>query len=97
MTVNIPLSMASTVVRSGSCLAAKVSDELILMDAEQGNYFGLDPICAAIWERLEGPVTLSDLCAALGREYDADAETIARDVMRLMERMIEACLVQVTA
>ena len=89
------ITLASTVSRSEDQLSAEIDNELVLMDIEQGNYFGLDAIGTDIWRRLDGPVVVSDLCAALGEEYDADADTIKRDVLALLERLIAEGLIEI--
>jgi hypothetical protein len=95
MTENQILSFASMVSRSGDHLAANIDDELVLMDVEQGNYYGLNSIGADIWQRLEGEVVVSELCAALSVEYDADIDTISREVLVLLERLAEEGLIEV--
>ncbi len=89
------LSPDSTVRRSEDHLAAELGDELVLMSGVRGNYYGLDAIGADIWGRLGQTVSVADLCAALGREYDADAETIRRDVLALLSKLAEEGLIEV--
>ncbi|MEI6385672.1 MAG: PqqD family protein [Spirochaetota bacterium] len=90
-----PISLASTVSRSEDHLSAEIDNELVLMDIEHGNYYGLDAIGTDIWRRLDGQVVVSDLCIALGEEYDADAETIQRDVLVLLKRLIAEGLIAI--
>lgn len=96
MTESKSLSLASMISRGEQYLFAAIDNELVLMDAEQGKYYGLDAIGADIWQRLEGRVVVSDLCAALGKEYDADADTISRDVLALLERLAAEGLIEVS-
>lgn len=89
------ITLASTVRRSESSLSAGIDDELVLMSIEQGNYYGLDAIGADIWQRLEKQVRVSELCDTLGMEYDADAGTIRRDVLALLQRLAAEGLLDV--
>lgn len=66
--------------RDGDWLAAKVGDELVMMSAATGNYIGLSPVGARIWELIETPCTVESLCAALSNEYDVDATTCRTEV-----------------
>ena len=91
------LSMASTVCRSEDQLSTEMGGETVLMSIAQGSYFNLDSIGTDIWQRLEQPVSVSDLCAQLGREYDADAGTIARDVLALLNQLAAKGLIEVRA
>lgn len=94
-TENKELSLASTIWRSDNSLAAEIDDELVLMSVEKASYYGLDAIGADIWRRLSKPVLVSDLCTALGNEYDADAGTIRRDVFVLLERLAAEGLIEI--
>ncbi len=89
------ISIDSTIRRREDHLAAGLGDELVLMSGARGNYYGLDAIGADIWRRLEQAVSVADLCAALGREYDADAETIRRDVLALLRQLAGEGLIEV--
>lgn len=94
-TENNALSLASTIYRSANNLAAEIDDELVLMSVEKASYCGLDAIGTDIWRRLDKPVLVSDLCTALGNEYDADADTIRRDVLALLERLTAEGLIEI--
>ncbi len=89
------LSMSSTVSRSEDHLAANVDDGLVLMDVDHGNYYGLNAIGTDIWQRLEKELVVSELCAALSKEYDADMDTISREVLALLERLAAEGLIEV--
>lgn len=41
-----------------------------MMDIEKGKYFSLNPVATRIWELLESPVSLDELCFMLQKEYD---------------------------
>lgn len=89
------ITLCSTICRSENQLSAAIDDELVLMSVEKGNYYGLDAIGTDIWQRLEGPVMVADLCTALGKDYVADAETIRRDVLALLERLMAEGLIEI--
>lgn len=88
------LSPDSTVRRSENSLFTELDDALVLMSIDKGNYYSLDTIGADVWQRLDGKTPVAALCAALCAEYDADAETIRRDVLTLLERLVEEGLVE---
>lgn len=89
------LSLTSTICRSEDQLSTEIDNETVLMSIEQGCYYGLDTIGTDIWRRLDKPVTVSDLCAALSEEYDADIETIRNDVLMLLNQLAVKGLVDV--
>ena len=73
--------------KQGDWLAAKVGDELMMMSAAKGNYLGLSVIGARIWELVDVPRTIDELCAQLVAEFDvapdvcrAEVEAFLRDL-----------------
>lgn len=66
--------------RDGDWLAANVGDELVMMSAAKGNYIGLSAVGARIWELIETPRTIEELCDRLVAEYDVDPATCRAEV-----------------
>lgn len=81
------------VVRSAKLISTQVQQDVVLLDAEAGKYYGFDAIASDIWFRLETPVSLGDLCRALAGSYAGDREVIRRDVKALLEKLIDGGLV----
>lgn len=75
------LSVSDRVIRNASCLSAEVGDETVLMSVESGSYGGLDDIGSDIWQRLEKPLFVAELCDALASDYDAPRSAIEKDVL----------------
>jgi hypothetical protein len=73
--------------RAGNCSAVMVDDELVMMSIELGQYFALNQAGARVWELLETPTTLADLCAAMEAEYDVEREVCRREVAALLEEL----------
>lgn len=90
------VSLASTVHHRENHLSAQIDNETVVMSIEQGNYYGLDTIASVIWLRLESPIVVAELCTELAKEYDADAATINRDVLLLLEKLADNDLITVT-
>jgi hypothetical protein len=82
--------------RRADALTADVAGELVLMSVEQGKYFGLDEVGTDIWHRIEQPIAVGRLCASLAVDYLADAATIERDVVALLERLSDNGLLEPT-
>ena len=63
--------------------------EIILLNAQRGNYYGLDEISARIWSLLEGNTTIDEICELLCREYDVGEEQCREDVLSICNRLLE--------
>lgn len=95
MPENQTVSLTSTICPSSDPLAAEIDNEVVLMSIEQGSYYSLDTIGTDIWKRLDGQITVSDLCSALIEEYEADPDTIRRDVLALLQQLAAEGLIEI--
>lgn len=64
------------------------------MDADTGSCFALDPIGAVIWQWLDQPLTLDQLCLKLLDLYEVEPEVCRADVARLLDDLLDAGLVE---
>ena len=89
------LSPETIVARRAEPLTAEVDDELVMLDPQQSTYFGLDQIGKRIWELLERPLSVNELCSVLQGEFDVAAETCRSDVLALLEQLRDAELLEI--
>jgi hypothetical protein len=89
------LSVIEKVVRNPAPLAAGVGDELVMLDPERGEYYGLDAVSTRIWELIAEPRTVGDLCTTLTSEFEVDDETCRNEVIAFLEQLAEVDLVRI--
>lgn len=89
------VTIDTVLVHTDHCLTSGIDDELVMMDLESGHYFSLDAIGHDIWNRLEQPVRVGDLCVVLEKAYVAPLDVITADVLRLLDSMVGEGLVKV--
>jgi hypothetical protein len=70
-------------------LAAKVGDELVMMNTEKGNYIGLSEVGARIWELIETPQDIDAVCARLQSEYDVAPRVCRAEVEAFLEELVK--------
>lgn len=69
---------------SEDVVAREVGGEMVLLDLNSGQYFGLDSVGGRIWELLsERPHTLKELCDTIEAEFEAPRERIESDLKAL--------------
>jgi len=90
-----PIGPDSVVVRDPALPATRVDDDLVILNIATGRYVGLDDIGRHIWERIETPVRVGNLCEALAREYRGDADAIAVDVLAFLREMADEALIRI--
>lgn len=69
---------------SEDVVTREVGGELVLLDLNSGQYFGLDVVGGRFWELLsDEPRNLSELCDHIESEFDAPRDQIEADLIAL--------------
>lgn len=76
-------------------IAAEADGEVLMMDVESGNYFGLNAVASFVWHQLEAPRTVADVCAVIQSEFEVDEEQCMTDLLAHLQAMIADGLVVV--
>jgi hypothetical protein len=70
--------------RVDDVLSEQMDDVVVLLHAGSGRYYTLDDVGGRVWELCDGQTKVSEIVAAICREYDAPPETIEGDVLELL-------------
>jgi hypothetical protein len=85
---NLPLQCSTIVVGCKDGLVeANVGDEILALSVEQGTCYGMNRVGSRIWQLIEKPIRISDLCAALLAQYKVDPDICERQVIDLLEEL----------
>lgn len=68
-------------------LQAECDGEVLALNIEQGNCYGLNPIGSQIWRMLTRPIPVCDICSKLASEYAIDMSTCEVEVLDLLEHL----------
>lgn len=90
-----PLSDATVVVVARDALTADFSAELVILNLQDGVYYGLAEVGARVWSLVQSPIAIADLRDTIASEYDVDAARCARDIRSLVGELLERGLVTV--
>jgi hypothetical protein len=77
------------VVKNNEIISSDMDNEKVMMSIERGEYYGVNSVGSRIWELLETPVKVSDLCETLCHEYDVAPDQCNREVHSFLAEMIE--------
>lgn len=77
----------SLISRHEGWIAAWVDNNLIMMHAESSFYLNLTGSGGRIWELLESPCSVSDLCETLGREFDIERDVARLEVLAFLDQL----------
>jgi hypothetical protein len=83
------IGLDTTLSRNGEILYSRVgTEEAVMMSVAAGRYYGLDAVGMWIWELLESPRTIAEVCARLSEEFDVDAQTCEAEVLKFVNELI---------
>lgn len=82
--------------RSETAMGELVDGELVLLNMDSGEYFGLNPTGTRIWELLGEHGDLDRVHEALVRQYAVDPERLRADLEELVADLERAGLVHET-
>jgi len=74
-------------------ISGRLHDELVMMDPDQGKYFSLNPLATRIWDLLEKPMTVDEMCEILTDEYDVETKRCSIEAEEHLEIMVRLKLV----
>lgn len=86
----------ATLCRNPDLVAADIDGDVVMLDVERGEYFGIGGIGPRIWELLDQPTTMAGIVDTICAEYDVDAGTCRADVERFLGELRQADLVRVS-
>ena len=75
-------------------IGTKVEDELLLLQFEKQNYFGLRGAAVRIWELTQHGATGADIVQRLVQETDVGAERARNDVADTLQKLLDAGLLR---
>jgi len=81
-------------IRNEDNLASKIHDEIVMVNITQGNYFGLNSVGSDIWELLNEPRTVDELCEVLVEDYDIDLKSCKDQVSDFIKELEKQKLIQ---
>ena len=89
-----PVPPDETLRRNDGMIGAPVEGGYVVLDVEAGKYLHLNATALRVWEMLETPMTVVDLCAALQDRFDVAPDRCAKEVGALTGRMLAAGLIR---
>ena len=89
MNLNQKVTFADTV------FAQEVDGEMVLLDMESENYFGLDEVGTSIWQAMQEKETLKEVLEVLLEEYEVVSDVLEEDLSTFVDKLVESGLVKV--
>lgn len=89
------MDLSQKVIFAQTVFAQEVDGEMVLLDMESENYFGLDEVGTAIWQAMQEKESLQDVFEVLMEQYEVDEEVLQQDLSDFVAKLLENGLVKV--
>lgn len=89
------ITASTTVVATPDLLTAEFGSEVILLNLQDGVYYGLQDVGARIWTLLQSPVSVATLVEAVLSDYDVDSADCEHDIRLLVDDLVAHGLVRI--
>ncbi len=90
-----PVSTEATVVAVKDQVSCTLENEVVILQLQQGVYYGLNAVGAAVWNAVQQPHTVEELRRLILESFEVSPEQCQRDLMELLEDMAKAGLIEV--
>lgn len=81
------IELKTRVERNKACASAPVDNEIVFLNMQKNHYVALDEIGRRIWDLLEKPSSVEELCQKLSLEFANTPEGIAKDILPFLNEL----------
>lgn len=78
--------MSTQYKHSGKALFANVGDEIVALNIEGGQCYGMDQIAGTVWGMLTEPTDIEKICDHIVQIYDVERHECRIEVAKLIQQ-----------
>lgn len=86
---------SSRVARSGAIVFSSFDDATVMMDAEIGRYYEINPVGARIWGLAESGPQVAEVLEVLAAEYEVAPDTCRDEVRAFMDELLRLEVIRI--
>ena len=79
---------------SGKTLFTDVGDDIVALNVDDGQCYGMEKVTAAVWRLLDTPMSMDQICDRLVAQYAVEADVSRADVERLFGQLRSEGLIE---
>ena len=89
------MDLKQKIIFSESVFAQEVDGEMVLLDMNSENYFGLDEVGTTIWQAMQEKEMLQDVYDAMIEQYEVAPDVLENDLLEFAEKLRESGLIEI--
>jgi hypothetical protein len=79
------ITLTTKIQKNDNWLTSDMDGETVMMDIDSGKYYALTEVGTSIWEKIDNPITLAEICDGLKEEYEVSAEQCKEETFTFVE------------
>lgn len=83
------------IILSDTVFAQEMDGEMVLLDMNGENYFGLDAVGCFIWQAMQEKQTLVEVYDSMLKAYDVEPGRLKSDLDKFIEQLENAGLLEI--
>jgi predicted aldo/keto reductase-like oxidoreductase len=88
------IELSTVLKKSTGQISCNLDEEIAILNLDKAVYFGLEGVGAQIWQALEEPRSVEELCKLIVDGFEVDPEQCQSDVLKFLHNMQQAGLVE---
>ncbi len=89
------LELSTLLKQSTSQVSCNLNDEIAILNLDRTAYFGLEGVGAVIWQALEQPCSVANICELIVDNFEVAPAECEADVVKFLSSMQDAGLIEV--
>lgn len=89
------IAVDSIVVADPEQVASDLAGETVVLSMRDAHYYGFSEVASRIWELLQHPIPVAEICRVISGEYDVSIDVCTGDVLDFLNALAEKELVEV--
>tara|TARA_R110002167_G_scaffold81834_8_gene223684 strand:+ start:2201 stop:2476 length:276 start_codon:yes stop_codon:yes gene_type:complete len=86
----------NTIVKQGDTLVScEIGEQIALLNVESGNYHSFNEVASRIWQLIQVPTPIGQVCDVLSSEYKIDPAQCEKEVVSFLGKLKGESLVSV--
>lgn len=82
------MDMDGTFLADPEVVASEVDGGAALLDLRSSHYYGLNPVGAFVWSKVQTPQTLDGLAVAVSEAFEVETSVCRDDIARLLAEFL---------
>jgi len=93
--MNSKILGGSIVVAAKDQVSCDLAGEAAILNIKSGIYYGLNSVGARIWDLIQAPKTVDEVCKKILEEYDVETKRVERDIWVILQELAVEGLVEI--